>query len=233
MIALDISKSMLTEDVLPGKSRLFVAKSYIKKLIKELKGNKIGIVLFTNEAYLYQPLSVNHQLAIMSLDNVNTEFTSFSGTDLKKAIDVCYKSFDLDREIKKTIIVISDGENHENSPIQTAKNIKDKNDITINTIGIGTLKGDLMPIREEGKIIGYKKDNENKTITSKLQEQVLKDIALESKGSYTRANSKIINLDNIIKTINNTKKETDILEIYTKQDDQFQSYLIIGVLALV
>ncbi len=230
MIALDISKSMLTEDILPGKNRLFVAKSYIKKLITELKGNKIGIVLFAGDAILYQPMSINHELAIMSLDNANTDLIPSHGTDLKKAIDVCYNSFEIETEIKKSIILISDGENHENSPIQTAKNINEKHNITINTVGIGTLKGGLIPIKKKNKIISYKKDNENHTVTSKLQERVLREVANSSNGSYTRADKRIINIDNIIGNLDDSKKRADNLEIYTKHDDQFQKWLIIGII---
>ena len=230
MIALDISKSMLTEDIIPGKNRLFIAKSYIKKLVNELKGNKIGIVLFAGDAILYQPMSINHELAIMSLDNVNTELIPSFGTDLKKAIDICYNSFNMEKEIKKSIILISDGENHETSPIQAAKNLKEEHNISVNTVGIGTLKGGLIPIKKNNEIISYKKDNENRTITSKLQEQVLREIAYSSNGSYTRADKKIINLDNILRNLDDSKKKNDSLEIYTKHDDQFQKYLIIGII---
>jgi len=233
MIALDISKSMLTEDVLPNKSRLFIAKSYIKKLINELKGNKIGIVLFAGDAILFQPLSINHELVKMSLDNVTTQMVPSFGTDLSKAIKVCMNSFDLEKEIKRSIILISDGENHETSPIQLANTFYKKHDISINSVGIGTLKGGLIPIRKNKKIISYKKDNENRTITSKLQEHVLKEIALSSKGSYTRGDKKIINIDNITNNLNESKKQSDKLEIFTKYDDQFQSYLFIGIILLI
>ena len=233
MIALDISKSMLTEDVLPKKSRLFIAKSYIKKLIDELKGNKIGLVIFSGDAILFQPLSINHELALMTLDNVNTDLIPSFGTDLNKAIKLCLNSFDLEKDIKKSIILISDGENHETSPVMFAKKLKEEHDITINTVGIGTLKGGLIPVRKNNKIISYKKDSENRTVTSKLEEQVLKEIAISSNGSYTRADKKIIHLDNILANLDDSKKRANEIEIYTKYDDQFQFYLLIGLIFFI
>jgi len=233
MIALDISKSMLTEDILPEKSRLYIAKSYIKKLIDELKGNKIGIVLFAGDAISLQPLSINHELAIMSLDNVNTDLIPSYGTDLNKAIKICAQSFDLERDIKRSIILLSDGENHETSPIQLANMVNKKHAISINTVGIGTLKGGLIPIRKNNKIKSYKKDNEGRTITTKLEEQSLKEIAMSSKGSYTRADKRIINIDNILENLDDSKKRADELEIFTKYDDQFQGFLFIGILLFI
>lgn len=232
MIALDVSKSMLAEDLIKGYSRLDVAKKGISSLFQNLKGDHIGIVVFAGDAYKQLPITPDYKVANMFLSNIETQMISSQGTDIGNAIDKCISSFKQERETNKTIIILSDGEDHQENAITAAKNAYDKG-IIINTIGMGTTKGVPIPILKNGKQTGVKKDENNQTVLTKLNEQMLMDIANAGDGVYSRARGMNIGLNNIINRINKIEKSTLETNKYSSYDDKFQIYLFVGLLFLL
>jgi len=232
MIALDVSKSMQAEDLREGYSRLKVAKMGIAKMIQSLHSDHVGIVVFAGDAYKQLPITPDYQVATMFLKNIETQMISSQGTDIGNAIVKCVSSFDFQRETNKTIIILSDGEDHQEQGITTAKDAYNKG-IIINTIGMATTKGVPIPIYRNGKAIGIKKDKDNQTVLTKLNEQMLYDIAEVGNGVYTRANGMDIGIENILKRLNKIEKATLDVDRYTSYDDQFQPYLLIAIILFI
>lgn len=232
MIALDVSKSMLAEDLAPGYSRLKIAKLAIEKLIDKLHGDHIGIVVFAGDAYKQLPITPDYHVAKMILANINTDMISSQGTDIGFAIEQCVSSFDENSETNKAIVIFSDGEDHEQQALEEAKKAHDKG-IIVSTIGMGTTKGVPIPIYKNGKKIGVKKDQSDNTVLTKLNENTLIEIANAGGGSYTRANGVNVGLDGLIDQINSIEKTTLGEDKYTTYDDKFQIYLLIGTLLLL
>jgi Ca-activated chloride channel family protein len=232
MIALDVSKSMLADDLIKGYSRLEIAKKGISSLFQNLKGDHIGIVVFAGDAYKQLPITPDYKVANMFLSNIETQMISSQGTDIGNAIDKCVSSFKDERETNKAIIILSDGEDHEENALIAAKKAYKKG-IIINTIGMGTTKGVPIPIINKGKKTGVKKDKNDQTVLTKLNEEMLMDIALEGDGIYSRANGMNIGLKSIINRINKIDKSTLETNRYTTYDDKFQIYLFIGIIFLL
>ena len=232
MIALDVSKSMLADDLIKGYSRLEIAKKGISSLFQNLKGDHIGIVVFAGDAYKQLPITPDYKVANMFLSNIETQMISSQGTDIGNAIDKCVSSFKDERETNKAIIILSDGEDHEENALIAAKKAYKKG-IIINTIGMGTTKGVPIPIINKGKKTGVKKDKNDQTVLTKLNEEMLMDIALAGDGTYSRANGMNIGLKKIINRINKIDKSTLETNRYTTYDDKFQIYLFIGIIFLL
>lgn len=232
MIALDVSKSMLADDLIKGYSRLEIAKKGISSLFQNLKGDHIGIVVFAGDAYKQLPITPDYKVANMFLSNIETQMISSQGTDIGNAIDKCVSSFKDERETNKAIIILSDGEDHEKNALMAAKKAN-KQGIIINTIGMGTTKGVPIPIIKKGKKVGVKKDKNEQTVLTKLNEEMLIDIAEAGNGIYTRAVGMNIGLKNIINRINKIEKSTLETNRYTTYEDKFQIYLFIGILFLI
>ncbi len=232
MIALDVSKSMQAEDLIKGYSRLEVAKKGISSLFQNLKGDHIGIVVFAGDAYKQLPITPDYKVANMFLSNIETQMISSQGTDIGNAIDKCVSSFKDERETNKAIIILSDGEDHEENALNAAKEANKKG-IIINTIGMGTSKGVPIPIYRNGKKSGVKKDENDQTVLTKLNEQMLMEIAQAGNGSYSRASGMDIGLKTILNRINKIEKSTLETNRYTTYDDKFQIYLFIGIIFLI
>ena len=150
MIALDISKSMMAEDIVDGYNRLDIAKLSIGKLMNELRGDHIGIVVFAGEAYKQLPLTPDYQVAKLFLKNIGTDMISSQGTDIGNAIELCMSSFSEERKTNKAIIIISDGEDHEEMAVNAAKEATEEG-VVICTVGMGSEKGVPIPIVRNGK----------------------------------------------------------------------------------
>ena len=232
MIALDVSKSMLADDLIKGYSRLEIAKKGISSLFQNLKGDHVGIVVFAGDAYKQLPITPDYKVANMFLSNIETQMISSQGTDIGNAIDKCVSSFKKERETNKAIIILSDGEDHQENALIAAKKAA-KEGIIINTIGMGSTKGVPIPVYNKGKQTGVKKDQNNQTVLTKLNEQMLMDIALTADGVYSRANGMNIGLKNIINRINKIEQSTLETNRYTTYDDKFQIYLFIGIIFML
>ena len=225
MIALDISRSMMAEDIVNNYSRLDLAKLAIGKLMNELRGDHVGIVVFAGEAYKQLPLTPDYHVAKLFLKSIGTDMISSQGTDIGNAIDLCMSSFDLEKNTNKAILIMSDGEDHEEMAVNAANDASNQN-VVICTIGMGTDKGVPIPVYKRGKKIGNKKDKENSTVLTKLNEENLIQIAQAGNGTYTRAQGLNLNLRKIVDRLNAIERTTLKKEKYTTYDDQFQWFLI-------
>ena len=150
MIALDISKSMMAEDIIDEYNRLDIAKLSIGKLMNELRGDHVGIVVFAGEAYKQLPLTPDYQVAKLFLKNIGTDMISSQGTDIGNAIELCMSSFSDERKNNKAIVIISDGEDHEEMAVKAAKEATEEG-VVICTVGMGSKKGVPIPIVRNGK----------------------------------------------------------------------------------
>jgi len=232
MLAIDVSNSMLAEDLSPGYSRLKISKLSIEKLIDKLHGDHIGIVVFAGSAYKHLPITPDYHVAKTFTQNVTTRMMSAQGTDIGLAIDECMTSFNFENGANKTIVVFSDGEDHEEQGIIAAEKARELG-VVVHTIGMGTTKGVPIPVYNNGKKTGNKKDENGNTVLTKLNEENLINISNAGDGSYTRANGMSIGLDGLINQINSIEKATLSTEKYTGYEDQFQPFLAIGLLLLL
>ena len=232
MIALDISKSMMAEDIIDEYNRLDIAKLSIGKLMNELRGDHVGIVVFAGEAYKQLPLTPDYQVAKLFLKNIGTDMISSQGTDIGNAIELCMSSFSDERKNNKAIVIISDGEDHEEMAVKAAKEATEEG-VVICTVGMGSEKGVPIPIVRNGKKIGIKKDKDESTVLTKLNEENLIQIAQAGNGTYTKTRGLNLNLRKILDRINEIEKSTLKKDRYSTYDDQFQWFLLPALLLLL
>ena len=232
MIALDISKSMMAEDIIDEYNRLDIAKLSIGKLMNELRGDHVGIVVFAGEAYKQLPLTPDYQVAKLFLKNIGTDMISSQGTDIGNAIELCMSSFSDERKNNKAIVIISDGEDHEEMAVKAAKEATEEG-VVICTVGMGSEKGVPIPIVRNGKKIGIKKDKDESTVLTKLNEENLIQIAQAGNGTYTKTRGLNLNLRKILDRINEIEKTTLKKDRYSTYDDQFQWFLLPALLLLL
>lgn len=232
MIALDVSYSMNAEDLVEGKSRLDIAKKNISKLIDQLHGDHIGIVVFAGEAYKQLPITPDYNVAKMFLDQINTEMLSSHGTDIGNAITTCMSAFNEEDPTQKVIVIFSDGEDHEEAGAMMAKAASEQG-IVIHTIGMGSKDGVPIPMYEKGKKVGFKTDEFGTTVITKLNEEALINIASAGGGSYTRAEGYNVGLDALIDQLNTLEKQEVSRDNFLTYADQFQVFLLVGLILLV
>ena len=231
MIAIDLSNSMLAEDLQPN--RLMRAKQSISRLIDRLDGDRIGLVVFAGDAYVQLPITTDYSAAKLFLSTINTNIVPTQGTAIGKAIELSINSFDVSNDQNKAIIVITDGENHEDDAIQKAKEAEEIG-IFVHTIGMGSAEGGPIPIKNRyGSITSYQKDKSGNTVITKLNEEMLKEIAANGGGSYIRANSTQSSLDALFKEINRMEKKEIGSKVFTDYKDRFQWFLGIALLLLI
>jgi Ca-activated chloride channel family protein len=181
VFAVDVSRSMLCEDVAP--SRLEKSKQFVTQTISKLQGDRIGIVAYAGSAFPVLPMTTDYSIAKMFLQQMNPDMVSAQGTSLGDAIDLSADLFNQADATNKLIILLSDGEDHEELITDAIEKAKEKN-MKIITIGLGTEAGGPIPIKENGEIIAFKRDSEDNVVTTKFNDGTLKEIANETKGGY-------------------------------------------------
>lgn len=192
LIAIDTSKSMLTQDVKPN--RLERSKLAVRDLIKRLKGDRIGLIAFSGSAFLQCPLTVDYNGFSLALDSLDTETIPKPGTSISSAIREAIKGYEGGGKKYKVLVIITDGEDHEGDPLRLAEEAKQEG-IRIFCIGIGTKEGELIPVRDESGATAYLKDKSGNVVKSRLNEDLLQRIALTTDGSYVRASATEFGLD--------------------------------------
>jgi len=232
MIALDISNSMRALDLDQDKSRLKVAKLSIERLLNNLHGDKVGVVIFAGDAFMQVPLTTDYNTAKMFLNAVTPDMMTNQGTSIGTAIEKAMSSFDFDNGVNKAIIVMSDGEDFEGAAMIAAQDAIDKK-VIVNTVGMGTSDGTVIPDFKHGRRIGLKKDEDGNTVMTYLNEQMLQQIAQAGGGSYTKASGTYVNLDGLLESIKSVDKTEIDSNLYTDYEDQFQWFIAIGLLFLV
>lgn len=232
IIALDVSKSMNAIDKHQSENRLELAKLSINRLIQKLKGDRIGLIVFSGDAIVQLPLTTDYTAANMFLKTINTDIVPTPGTSISSAIETAIDAFNYNEQTNKTLIIISDGEDHEKEIDLAMKDANDKK-ISVNTIGIGSILGVPIPIITNGNKNGYLKDNEGNTVISKLNEKMLKDIALGCHGNYIHAEGSNLGLSYLVNELNKIEKsEFETIE-YEDYEDRYQYFLFLGLLLLI
>jgi len=229
MILLDVSNSMLAEDVQPN--RLEKAKQSISRMIEKLGNDRIGIIVFAGKAYTQLPITSDHSAAKLFLSTINTGIVPTQGTSIGTAIELAAGSFG-ESEHSKAIIIITDGENHEGDAIQAAQQAAEK-DIRIYTIGMGSPGGSPIPEYRNGRVTGYKKDRSGTTVVTKLNEQILQQIASAGNGEYVGKNNTSALLNRVIDQISQLEKTEFDSRIFSDYEDRFQYFIAIAVIFLL
>jgi len=229
IIALDVSNSMMAEDIQPN--RLERAKRAISRLMDRLTDDKIGLIVFAGDAYTQLPITSDYNSAKLFLNAVNTQIVPKQGTAIGAAIDLAHKSFTPNGEANKAIIVITDGENHEDDAVAAAKSAADDG-IVVHTIGMGLPSGSPIPVLRNGQT-EYLKDRDGNVVVTKLNEQMLEKIAAAGKGIYVRANNAQVGLNSLFDEINKMQKQEMETRTYSEYDDQFQYFFAVGLFLLL
>lgn len=229
VFCLDISKSMLAEDIVPN--RLLRAKNAIQKVVDNLGSDRVGIVVFSGLAYLQLPLTTDHSAIEMYLQNISTDIISVGGTNFAAALEKSLQAFPKQSTTNKVIILISDGENHDEEAIQVAEKIKEEG-IVLYSVGIGSEKGVMIPEYVNGKKVGWKKDKQGSAVVSRLNEEILQKIAENTGGKYVQASNQGLGLDLIMNDIQSIEKtKTDAAE-YLYYKSYFSYFLVFGLIFL-
>ena len=230
VFALDVSKSMLAEDIAPN--RLEKAKQIISKTIDKLGSDRVGIIIYAGNSYPLLPITTDHAAANMFLQNAAPEMVSSQGTAINEALELAKTYYNNDEQTNRFLIIISDGEDHQEETKQMAQNLANEG-VKIFTIGIGTEKGGPIPLRINGSMIGYKKDRKGETVITKRTPRVLEGIANAANGKYIDGNvaQKPVNI--ISEIIANAEKNEFETKQFADYKDQFQWFLGFGLLFLV
>lgn len=228
VFAIDVSKSMLAEDVAPN--RLDKSKQIVSQIINQLGSDRIGIVAYAGSAFPVLPITTDYSVAKMFLQSMNTDMVSSVGTSFNEAIKLSATYFD-DKKTSKLLIMISDGEDH-NEGAEAAAEEAAKLGIKIITIGVGTEKGGTIPLKRNGVVEGFKKDSNNEVVITKLVPESLTLIAKTTKGGYVNGNNTKEVLEYVKNALNNIQKtEFEATEMADFQS-QFQWFLGFAFLLL-
>jgi Ca-activated chloride channel family protein len=229
IIALDVSNSMNAEDIQP--SRLDRAKRAIYQLVGKLKNDKIGLIVFAGQAYTQLPITTDYPSAKMFISSINTNIIPTQGTAIGTAINKAINSFSAQEDINRAIIVITDGENHEDDAIGAAKAAINKG-IKVYTVGMGLPKGSPIPV-PGGRKNEFMKDRQGNVVISKLNEQMLIDIATAGEGEFIAANNIRSGINNLVDHLSMLEKSELDAKIYTDYEHQFQYIAFIVFLLLL
>jgi Ca-activated chloride channel family protein len=227
IVAVDVSNSMLAEDIRPN--RLENARKFIERIVGKLQNDKLGLVVFAGDAFVQMPITDDVRSARLFLSTIDTEMVPVQGTAIGKAIDLAAKSFTKDEEISKVIILITDGENHEDDAVQIAKSLKEKN-IIVYTVGMGLPGGALIPKKRGG---GFIKDRDGNVVMSVLDEESLIQIANETGGVYVRADNSADATDKVLEELGKLQKGEVMKQNFSEYDDQFQYIALIALVLLL
>ncbi len=226
MIALDVSKSMLAKDIQPN--RLERAKQLLSRIVDRLGNNRVGIVIFAGKAYLQMPLTGDHAAARMYLSAASTESVPTQGTVIGDALKMCYASFNPKEKKYKAVILISDGEDHDENAVEVAKEMA-KSGVIIHTVGIGSPQGSPLVADATG---AYVKDSEGNTVISKLNEAALRSISQETAGLYQVFQNTDNASSNIMTQLNSMEQRTVVDDSLVNYESYF-TWILLAVLVLL
>lgn len=230
VFAIDVSKSMLAEDIAPN--RIFKSKRIVSELFNNLGSDRVGIIAYASTAIPVLPITTDFSSARMFLESLNTDMLSSQGTSIAEAINLSKNYFNDENQTNRVLCVISDGEDHE---IQNnnLSDIAKEAGITIISIGVGSTNGAPIPIKENDIVKSYKKDDKGEVVITKLNENILKDMATQTGGIYFKGD----NTNSVVSSIVEELKEMDKQEFESKQfvsfKDQFQWFLFVGLFLII
>ena len=226
VFAIDVSKSMLAEDIAP--SRILKAKQILSKAIDELVNDRIGIIVYAGKAYAQLPLTTDYTAAKMFLRTINTDMVPTQGTDIGNAVEMALSYFESGKEQNRVLFILSDGESHEEGALE-ASELASENGILIHAIGLGTLEGGPIPIKRNGIIKGYKKDNQDKVVVTKMDPAMLQQLALSTEGNFTDGTNTKETIEFIKTSISQMEQVESETEMYTDYEDLFQWFFAIAL----
>ncbi|KAB1156002.1 vWA domain-containing protein [Flavobacterium luteum] len=222
VFAMDVSKSMLAEDVAP--SRLEKSKQIVSQIINQLGNDRIGIVAYAGSAFPVLPITTDYGVAKMFLQSTNANMVSSQGTSLEDAIELSSTYFDKGNKTSKLLILLSDGEDHTEGA-ESAAAEANKNGMKIITIGLGTEKGGPIPIKQNGVVESFKRDNNNDVVITKLNPESLEKIAKATKGSYINGSNTKQVVESVKKALENIQKTEFEATQMANFQSQFQWFL--------
>ena len=225
MIVLDVSNSMLAQDYSPN--RLERAKLAISRLVDRLQGDRVGLIIFAGSSFVQLPITTDYISAKMFLNSITTESVPIQGTAIGDALSMAARSFSVQSENSRAIIVITDGENHEDDPVGVAKDVAEMG-IKIYTIGVGSAQGKPIPYKGE-----YLKDKDGNMVVTRLDESTLREIARVGNGAYIHAGNEEFGLNPIIDDIRRLQQEEFSNVVFEEYDEQYMYFFAIALTLLV
>lgn len=229
VFALDVSRSMLAEDIAPN--RLEKSKQIISKIIDKLRSDRVGVIIYAGNSYPLLPITTDHAAAKMFLQNASPDLVSSQGTAINDALNLAKTYYNNEEQTNRFLIIISDGEDHQEETKQFAKNISDDG-IKVFTVGVGTEKGGPIPLKVNGSLIGYKK-YKGETVLTQRNPILLKGIAEAAEGNYIDGNLTEKPVKAIEEIISNAQKSEFETKQFSDYKDQYQWFLGIGIFFLV
>ena len=227
IIALDVSNSMLAEDVKPN--RLEKAKMMVSNMVDGMRDDKIGLIVFAGQAFVQLPITSDYVSAKMFLETISPAMMSVQGTDIAEAINLSMRSFTQQEDVSRAIFVITDGEDNEARGVEAAKQAAAKG-IRVYVLGIGNPGGAPIPIPGTGQ---YIIDDEGNTVISKLSEEMCREIATAGGGSYIYVDNSSSAQKKLSEQVDRLAKAKMESQIYSEYDEQFQGFILIGLLLLL
>ena len=225
MIVLDVSNSMLAEDYSPN--RLERAKLAISRIVDRLRDDRIGLILFAGDSFVQLQITTDYVSAKMFLNSITTGSVPVQGTAIGDAINTAMRSFSVQSEKSRAIIVITDGENHEDDPVAAAQQAAELG-VRVYTIGVGSPEG--KPIPMDGELL---KDKDGEIVVTRLDEKVLQDVAMAGNGVYVRAGNTEFGLNPIIDNIRKLEDEKYSSIVFEEYDERFMYYFGIALFFFV
>jgi len=226
IIALDVSNSMMAEDIKPN--RLKRAKRTISQLIDKLRGDKVGLIVFAGKAYVQMPTTTDYHAAKMFLSSISPGIVPVQGTAIGEAIELGTNSFSPKNDKNKVLLIITDGENHEEGAVKLTEEATQKG-IHVYTIGMGLPQGTPIPVYTRYGRKDYRRNKNGEIVMTKLNETMLQQIASAGEGEYIPANQ----LDNLMDDIQKMDKQEFESRIYSDYEDRFQYFFGIALLFLI
>lgn len=230
VFALDVSKSMLAEDIAPN--RLEKSKQLINKIIDKLGSDRVGVIVYAGSAYPLLPITTDLASAKMFLQMANPEMVSDQGTAMNEALSKAMTYFDNDEQTNRFLFIVSDGEDHEGNTNQIAQQASEHG-VRVFTIGVGSANGAPIPIKQNGIFVEHKKDQNGEVVITKLNESILNEIANEGNGKYILGNYTNETIDEIEEIITNAEKKEYETKEFSDFKDQFQWFIGLGLLFLI
>ncbi len=223
VFAVDVSMSMLAEDIAPN--RLEKAKRLVSEIINELASDRVGIIAYAGQAYPQLPITTDYGAAKMFLQSMNTEMLSSQGTAINEAIKLAATYFDDEEQTNRVLFIISDGEDHSEGMVSDAVELATEQGIRIYTIGVGAPKGAPIPIKRNGVVESFKRDAEGEVVITRLNEEILAEIAGEGNGDYINGENTAAAVEAIQEILAQMDKKEFEAKQFAEFKDQFQWFL--------
>ena len=230
VFAIDVSKSMLAEDVAP--SRLEKAQQLTAQIINNLVSDRVGIIAYAGKAVPQLPITTDYAAAKMFLQNMNTDMLSSQGTAIDEAIQLSRTYFNDAEQTNRVLVIISDGEDHKDLNLGVAKAAA-KEGIKIFTIGVGSEKGGPIPLKRDGVVMRYKKNQKGETVITKMNSNTLTAIAEEANGLFIQGQNTKQVTEKIAEILNKLEKKEFEAKEFSEFKDQFQWFLGLGLFFLI